>query len=974
MAKSFVKTKVVILISIFLISSFGLFVTGFNDLDDSSVEVYDIVDQKPVQKKSWTPPDYKVTSRATGPAPGSYIQNEGDPTYGYFLGLIDKGTFKSDASTLDDFFAQDDLATPDPTGKKKPVFPGSIDVVYDLIIESSMMRDNNASDGDEMLYDVDLWVDYNDVQLRNEEDWTWTNTATPFFEQDLVERNIVDTRAYNWIYNNLTIEGIPAPNFDPSYDHTTANHMVSNDNTIANASWWNDITESPGTTPVPVVRTAEAFNMTGDQYIDFSNDANLNDSSVVDADNALSKDLIKIETGKKTFAGFTLDVLPTAKAGVYRFKVHVSYEYQKYSPLPTEDEFSAEAGLPVGNIHDTSCYGRFEPYYWVPWNISDQKDVGNITQYVNDKEVYECTFHKYDTYKRTDGTKRGPLPTAKEQLDGYSSWEPIPDTSTNEGTFNRWSLQKYPDYDEDNYDDNAAGFPADPWDGYNAHYGFKFENGVWVAYPIHPTLPADRTASLADFQTNWDNNFHLDAGRWTSSTVPAGYPLADFDYNFISQDDNNGTWQSDGLNRDWFYAATGGTSYPPDSNNNQQSHAGWEKHFVTTSVEEEYWVQLRIFSGSTVTELDNGEFGLEMETTDASDAYVTDGDKFEPFNITISNGEYAHYSTSFDFNYTNLVGVLDIQPYEKYFEVYGGTDPTTGVARTSYISDSPKNLNFRINSQPDTPPGYYYFKLNLTYTKVYYVEKPTNDPRNDIVVDAFETIMTEFFVQFSPNLDITKADINPDAKPGMRAVNPQFTIDTGTNKSKIDFTIRNTGNVELIGDAQYIENPGPYDSKFGEVGMYVSGVEMLGQPFYEEDEINEANLYMDIEPIVIPLVGIGEEVTVEVPVMIRDNWDITPGDYRVHLNYRGFYFDPGNFTPASKYVYTEIIWDPDPANKDKAYVYRDTNDNGKIDIGTDAMDETDGIYTDITVEKFDPATRELGVNSIAIDGVQMGTK
>jgi hypothetical protein len=282
------------------------------------------------------------------------------------------------------------------------------------------------------------------------------------------------------------------------------------------------------------------------------------------------------------------------------------------------------------------------------------------------------------------------------------------------------------------------------------------------------------------------------------------------------------------------------------------------------------------------------------------------------------------------------------------------------------MTDTDRELKFRISSEPNTPPGYYYFKLNWTYTKVYYVEQGTNDPRNDVTVYASETTWVEFFVEFSPDLYVKDAKI---AEPGMRALNPRFVIDTGTNKTEINFTIENTGNVELVADAQYIENANYFDGKFGDVGMYIAGVELLGSPYYEEDEINTANLYLDIEPIMIPVVGVGESVYVNVPVKIGHNWDNLPGIYRVHLNYRGYYFDPGDFTPSSKFVYTEIRWEPDGGAKDKSYVYRDTNGNGVIDVGTDASDETDGIFTDIEIVKFMPESRELKPMSFTINNV-----
>jgi hypothetical protein len=921
MKQNFVRTKVIILISILLISSFGLFVTGQFNFGDNEVEMKVITDNGPV-KKTWEPPAYQTTSRATGPLKDSNIQNDGDSVSGYFLGKINPD-FSNDYSTLDNYLDHTDLGAAN--AKDKPAFPGSTDIVYDLTIGARNIRDDNGNDGDDVLYINYIGVDLDTVQVRDEATWDWSNTATPFGEIAGSVGNIVNTSDLNWVVNELTINNLPAGDYNSNYNHANARWPISNNNTVTNENYE---ATSGATGTVNNVWIPEVFNNSVDnEWMDVFQDTYLNDTPDNPATpNIEYRDLIKIDTGDKVFEGFSLDVLPDAKPGVYRFPVSIEYKNNTHSPLPPTGQ---EAGLTANmNLHNSGSFGDFQPYFWVPYNLSTNQIITDLTDENMDPNIFDtnenCSFIKDEVYL---------IANERDDLDGLNSWEPIPDNSTS--NLRKWDLSEYFDDDGDNFDGGVTGNPDT--DRYN--------------YAVWP-------AGADNFQTDWNNNRHLlasdngGANPYETGTFPRGYPLPDWDYGFLTSgltadDDGNGTWQYPGRSGDW---------------------AGYEGDVVWQTTIETYWVQITIFSGSAsqFSDMFNGDRGLIMAPASAaSDTYVTDGDTFEEFQVTISNGEYIHYANTFDFNYTDIVATLDIQPHEQYFEVQGSP-----IARVSFMTDTPRDLKFRIASEPDTPPGYYYFKLNWTYTKVYYVEMGTNDPRNDVTVMASETTMVEYFVEFSPDLAVKDAKLA--AQPGMRALNPRFVIDTGTNKTSINFTIENTGNVELIADAQYIENSNYYDSKFGDVGMYIAGIELLGSPYYEEDEINNPNLYLDIEPIIIPSVAVGSSIDIEVPVKIGHNWDNLPGIYRVHLNYRGFYFDPGLFTPASQFVYTEIRWEPDGGAKDKSYSYRDTNGDGDIDWPGDSRDETDGIYTDIEIENFDPATRELAIKTFYIDNVENG--
>jgi preprotein translocase subunit SecG len=966
MKRYFLKTKVLILIGIFLISSFGLYVTGTNELAYSDIEIKATQDNTP-EKVSWEPPPYTFSSRALQQKPGTYIRNEGSVDDGYFLGDI-LPTFYNDYSSLSTYLKDADIAA-SANAVDKPAFPGTTDLVYTLTLESTDERDTNQTNGDEMLYQTKVSVDYNTVELRDETDWSWDVVTSPFGPNTNGQGldNIVDTDSPYWINNELQINGQDPWAYGSQYKHAPYQYEVHDVNTIADDNLAS-----------PVVGTAMIFNNTiPNEYIDIRNDAMLNGSGAPDPDNPNRQDIINITTGQKDFAGFTLDVLPDAEPGVYKFKVIIEFNRTTYAPLPSEDDampgYLAGDGISPGQLHHTEAFGPFLPYFWVPYNQSSQTEVKHVldqarlhtgTPYGKISWIYTTWKKVKQGYDPLPGTDYKPGPNKWIEVydhadpDKENSWEPIPDISTNAGVYVRQDL-------------NASGLTGSPYSGYvdwdGDGKGGSLANvgtgmNVWMDEWSGPGA-TDYCFGVEPWEATWTDSWHYDVATDDdqSHTFPRGFPKPDHDYSFIGggADDGNGTWQFRGL--DW-------------STQVSKAHAGYEDHFEWENVVEEYWVQVRVFSASekNFEDLDNDERGLKMiPPSAASDTYVTDNDKFEEFQVTISNGEYEHYKTFFDFNYTNLVATIDVSPNEQYFTVHGG-----GFARVNFITKDAKDLKFRISSKANTPPGYYYFTMDVDYTKIYYVEPGgNNDPRNDQLIQASETIIVEFFVEFSPDLAITDADLEY-AQPGMRALNPTLTIDTGTNKTEINFTIENTGNVELIGDGQYIDYlPKDYDSMFGEIGLYIAGVELLGSPYYEDNEIANHPVYFDIDPIVVPKIGVGETVYVNVPVLINNNWDNPPGIYRIHMNYRGFYFDPGNFTPSSKFVYTEIRWIPTGAVKDKSWSYRDTDGDGQIGMigpGGDARDETDGIFTDIEIVLFDPTTREIGINSFEIDGIPNG--
>ena len=243
MRKDFVRTKVMLLITILVLSSFGLFATGSNVFVDRELQ-RDQPQDLDLSKKAWEPPAYETTSRATEPKPGSRVLNDGDQD-GYFLGKVNPADFSNAYSTLDNYLDYTDLATK--SSKDKPAFPGSIDIEFDLTVESRWNRDDNGTNGDELLYNMRVWNNYNDVQIRDEETWEWTSFDSPFGELG-GGSNINDTYADNWINNNLTINGAPADAKDPNFEHANARWMISDNNTVGDDN------------NADIVRTAEVFN------------------------------------------------------------------------------------------------------------------------------------------------------------------------------------------------------------------------------------------------------------------------------------------------------------------------------------------------------------------------------------------------------------------------------------------------------------------------------------------------------------------------------------------------------------------------------------------------------------------------------------------------------------------------------------------------------------------------------------------
>jgi hypothetical protein len=606
MTNDFVRTNVLIIICVLLISSFGSCVTGKNQFVQNDVEIKIEADSTLI-RTTLEPSTYKTTSRATGPKPGSMIRNDGDPVNGFFLGKINPD-FTNDYSTLDNYMTEEDLETPNV--KDIPAFPGTTDIVYDLTLESVYLRDDNGANGDDVLYIQHVGVDLNKVEVRNEINWTWTSTATPFGEIAGSEHNIINTTDSNWVTNDLKINGIPAYEYNPYLSHYNARWRISNNNTVTNENYMKG---SGGTGTVNNVWVPEVFNNSvGNEWMDVYQDTYLNDTPDNPATSAIEyRDLIKIKTGPKVFDGFTLDVLPEAEPGVYRFPVSIGFNNQSHSPLPTKDQ---EMGLKVGNLHNTGSFGDFAPYFWIPYNLSTNQIITDLTDENMNPNIFDknenCSFIKDEVYL---------IANERDDLDGFNSWEPIPDNSTS--LLRKWNLSSYFDHDGDDYDSSG-----DDLEKYN-----------WRVYPN----------GTDNFQTDWNNNRHLlgsDNGNgYETGTYPRGYPIPDWDYGFYSSgisadDDGNGTWQHSGLIMgDW---------------------SGYEGDVIWYNKIETYWVQITIFAGEN--EPPAVPVNLNIEPISASDAlYITwnpntdDTISYEIYweSPVSSNWEMAFYLTHPKSNY-----------------------------------------------------------------------------------------------------------------------------------------------------------------------------------------------------------------------------------------------------------------------------------------------------------------------------------
>ena len=442
-----------------------------------------------------------------------------------------------------------------------------------------------------------------------------------------------------------------------------------------------------------------------------------------------------------------------------------------------------------------------------------------------------------------------------------------------------------------------------------------------------------------------------------------------------SHPDNNGDtytrwlpWYPDaagnpGFDMDTLYDATIKANYPSPTIIQQRSldqsknvNAGNGTWMYTGNVTEDIdWgdpathtedVWFDFIINSTV--VDEEDLNKDNETNDlklqATDGDFFTGGSFEEFFINIDNKDATNEMT--DVKATLILptpskgGFIFYKP-----EFETATVPELGPGENV-------DLKWRLSVDPQTPPGYYYGRLQLEYTKDF--QTSDVDPLGNQLVRRVNVVENHFYVQFevafTPDLGDAKVSLQ-EPKLAVRAIPmPDTKIDTSTGKQLLNFTIKNTGNVKLYG-ADMID---------GNLHMDFAEFKQMGDGYFDSD----ADPGMIFDPISIDEIDVGQEIYIEnVGVQIPNHWYLREGIYRLYLNFTGYYYDAGQLGNESAFKYLEMNWigaNDDGMTRD-CFVMIDEDGNEQIGDPGDSTRPTAGMYTDIYINAFDPTTKELAI-------------
>jgi hypothetical protein len=450
-------------------------------------------------------------------------------------------------------------------------------------------------------------------------------------------------------------------------------------------------------------------------------------------------------------------------------------------------------------------------------------------------------------------------------------------------------------------------------------------DNIWEAIPdngnarpnSHPDLNGDGITSWiptypAGPLGNMDNDF--DNGINVNFPTPP-----DIDQHSLDQNKNayagNGTWMFTG---------------------NVSEDIDWGDPALHT---EDVWVTFIIKStvkpAADLNE-DNETNDLELRAKD-NDYYS--GSVFEEFLLNLHNME-----PGIDMIDVSAMLTLPPDPDTGGFEFYGGFD----TAKVNKIeSQNDVDLTYRITIDKQTPPGYYYCGLELTYTKQYPTGQtdPLGDPLTTDVVATESHFYVQLMVDFTPDLGDAEVII-----PGVSVrAKPTTQIDTSTGQQMFRFTVYNTGNVELWGG----------NKTDGNLHLQFAEFTQMGKDYYDSD----ADPGVELEPINIANIPVDGFIEMDIPITVPYHWYLPEGVYRLYLNFTGYYYDDGVLGDPTGFVYMQMDWEGfnDDGTNRTCFVKVDKTGNEMVNDAGDTRRMTEGIYTEIYINKFDPTTKELAI-------------
>ncbi len=468
----------------------------------------------------------------------------------------------------------------------------------------------------------------------------------------------------------------------------------------------------------------------------------------------------------------------------------------------------------------------------------------------------------------------------------------------------------------DVYNNNTANFDFRKRLNYIAPSNQYYHN-IWEALPDngkakpsqHPDLDGDGYNSwLPTYPGNLYNG--MDA---LFQPILNNYPTPpDIDQQGNNVDAGNGTWQY-----------TGNTG---DIDWGQDPHT------------DDVWVDFIIRSTIQPDEdLNEDNLTNDIKLVAKDDDYYT-GSVFEEFYLELTNMDSIEMR--------DVEAQLILPTLEKGgLEHYGGFD--TAKINSIDTSDT-EDLPFRISIDKDTPPGYYYGSLILKYTKRYgtgQFDPLGNELTTDITVTEDHWIV-QIMIDYTPDLGDAKVKIAPSLQIRGR---PTTQIDVSTGKQIFEFDIKNTGNVDLYGG----------NKTDGNLQLEFAEFTQMGQGYYDSD----ADPGINLTPINIGMIPVGERIKKTVPVQIPYHWYLPEGVYRLYMNFSGYYYNDGALGDPTGFIYMQLDWEGlnDDGTNRTCYVKIDKTGNERVNDAGDTKRITEGIYTEIYINKFDPKTKELSI-------------
>ena len=642
-------------------------------------------------------------------------------------------------------------------------------------------------------------------------------------------------------------------------------------------------------------------------------DENGNDN---DGDDILYNVTVSIDTSATTY--WDSEACSWASASNY-----ISWDTDTVSPNYKEDSFNTGNALLIdGVVPGSSKY--------IPWFYNDYGAPGFLdSDNWGDADSYDY-YRIWDDYKMFNGFQfdvAGNAPTGVYNISVEITYK--------YQTYQNVSTQRLSGGGGGSLDPDLGGtndlgvFDYYFWEPYNtaggsvdfavpADIGFRRR----VTYAEGNAAPVGATwEAIPDLGLNSDNpnGYNTRGAPWTYHS--------NYDNDAITSWNDGGAgtlgtvvnnWNNGGINN---YVSKTCDQYPYNVNegNGTWEYSGYEGDTVWSTYKTEIeYVEIRVENGVGFSQ----PLGDRCELAPDDTFYLKAGDEFKKMYIQVNN-------VGGGFTMTDVYVNLSLDNNE-YFTLKHDWAWKSQI--NAWGSD---NFYYRIDAANQTPVNRYTGNATLLYTR-----------QN---VRITEVIPIEFILYFTPNLKNYVEIISPDLQVSK-------VINKGHPETTVDFQVANSGNTIL-------EN--------GLLTMDFSDFKHSGDE-YTDPEGGEGTYSPTLE---VPYMGYGSTESpheLSLDVEIPKHWELTPGVFKLLMDYEGYYFNDGVIGEPTNYVKVWMKWydeDWDPSTDMNSYCIIDTNGDENMDIfGADETRPIEGIYMYVEVEEFVPYLPELKITDVSMNG------